>query len=337
MRYLYGFSTVFMGAILISALNGCAPKSQPISETRPLLGTDLTITVYDKNQTNEALRSAIEEAFTLAQDLETRILLEGPKNELNYLTTEAGEQSVPLSPQVFDLVMDALKLYEQTDKVFDIRVKPMLEAYGFGKEPRVPTAAELDTLQQLVTEGGMFVAGKSILLARKGMGFTLYKIGPGYILDQAAERLTNSGIQTATIKTNFLMRTVGNPPDDKGFLCKIADPMGASESLGDVYLPAGGYAMVSCNEGAFEKDGKKYHMLLDPRTGKPANLCKAFAVHAKNAAKAQALALSAFILGPVDGLKLLEKFDGATGLAFFEENGKPARKGTGPFEQLSTP
>ena len=336
MRHLYGFSAVFMGAILICGLNGCAPKSQPTSKTQQLLGTDLTITVYDKEQTKEALQSAIHEAFTFAQDLETRILLEGPENELNYLTSEAGEQSVPLSAPIFDLVMDALKLYEQTDKVFDIRVKPILEAYGFGKEPRVPTPAELDTLQQLVTEGGMFVAGKSILLAKKGMGFTLYKIGPGYILDKASERLTNQGIQSATVQTDFLMRTTGNPPDAKGFLCKVADPTGAAESLGDVFLPVGGYAMVTCNDGAFEKDGKKYHMLLDPRTGKPADLCTAFAVHAKSAAEAQALALSAFILGPTDGLKLLEKFEGATGLAFFEDNGKPARKGTGHFEHLST-
>ncbi|MBU1706751.1 FAD:protein FMN transferase [bacterium] len=336
MRHLYRISAVLMGAILLYGLNGCAPKSQPISETRQLLGTDLTITVYDKNQTKEALQSAFNETFNLAQDLEARILLDGPENELNKLTSEAGEQSVPLSTPIFDLVMEALKLYEQTDKVFDIRVKPILDAYGFDKEPRVPTPTELDTLQQLVTEGGMFVAGKSILLAKKGMGFTLYKIGPGYILDKAAERLTNQGIQSATVQTNFLMRTVGNAPDVKGFLCKVADPTGAAESLGNVFLPVGGYAMVTCNEGVFEKDGKKYHMLLDPRTGKPAELCTAFAVHAKSAAEAQALALSAFILGPTDGLTLLDKFEGASGLAFFEENGKSVRKGTGPFEQLST-
>jgi thiamine biosynthesis lipoprotein len=336
MRHLDRFITVFITAILICGLSGCAPKSQPISESRQLLGTDLTITVYDKNQTKEILQSSFQEAFTLAQDLETRILLEGQENELNNLTSEAGEQSVPLSAPIFDLVMDALKLYEQTDKVFDIRVKPMLEAYGFGKEPHVPTSAELDTLKQLVTEGGMFVAGKSILLAKKGMGFTLYKIGPGYILDKASERLANLGIQSATVQTDFLMRTTGNPPNPKGFLCKVADPTGVAEPLGDVFFPAGGYAMVTCNEGAFEKDGKKYHMLLDSRTGKPGDLCTAFAVHANSAAEAQALAFSAFILGPTDGLKLLENFKGATGLAFFEENGKSVRKGTGPFEHLST-
>lgn len=336
MRLISKICATFLVATILGGLSGCAPKEKPISETQSLLGTEVTITVFDKGQTQESLQPAFDEAFRVMRELETKILIPGSENELDLLAANAGNQSMPLSPGIFDVVMDALRLYEETEKVFDIRVKPMLDAYGFGGEPRVPSDAELDTLQQLVTEGGMFVAGKSILLSKKGMGFTLYKIGPGFILDQAAVALAGRGIQTATIQAGRLVRLKGEPADPRGFQITVVNPRQPDEPLGTVRLPAGGYALVANDEGAFEKDGKKYHMLLDPRSGKPADLCTAFAVHAKDAARAQALALSAFILGPTDGLKLLEKFPNTTGLAFFEEDGQAVRKGTGPFERLSS-
>ncbi|MFH1012002.1 MAG: FAD:protein FMN transferase [bacterium] len=334
-HYSAVFFTTLLG-ILFVGLSGCAPKEKSISQTRPLLGGEVTITIYDKGQTRESLQPAFDEAFRVMSELEAKILLPGPENELEKLSANAGGQSVPLSPAVFDLTMEALRLYDQTEKVFDIRVKPMLDAYGFGANPRVPDDSELDTLKNLVAEGGLFVAGKSVLLSKKGMGFTLYKIGPGFLLDQAASSLADKGIQTATIQAGRLIRLKGQPPHSQGFPVTIVDPSD-SKSLGTLHLPAGGYALVANDEGLFEKEGKKYHRLLDPRSGKPANLCTAFAVSAKNAAEAQALALSAFILGPTDGLKLLEKFPNASGLTFYEKDGKPMRKGTGPFESLSSP
>jgi thiamine biosynthesis lipoprotein len=328
---------MMLGLILtVAILAGCARKPKPISETRPLMGGEVTITVYDKDQTQESLKPAFDDAFQTMKELEAKILTPGPENELDKLAANAGGQSVPLSPQVFDLIMEALKLYDETDKVFDIRVKPMLDAYDFTTLPRVPTDAELDTLKHLVAEGGLFVAGKSILLSKKGMGFTLYEIGPGFILDQGAAALANKGVETATIQCGRLIRFKGEPPDKRGFPVSVVNPSDPEKPMGTVYLPAGGYAFVANDEEAFEKDGKKYHMLLDPRSGKPVNLCTAFAVADKDAAEAQALALSAFILGPTEGLKLFEKFPGSSGLAFFEKDGKSVRKGTGPFENLST-
>jgi thiamine biosynthesis lipoprotein len=182
------------------------------------------------------------------------------------------------------------------------------------------------------------------LLSKKGMGFSLYKIAPGYILDQGADALAANGIITATIQAGRLIRLKGDPPTAQGFPVSVDDPSSPGKPIGTVYLPAGvgtvylpagGYALVVNDEGAFEKNGKKYHILLDPRTGKPADLCTAFAVYAKSVAEAQPIALSAFILGPTDGMKLLEKFQDSSGLAFYQKDGKPSRTGKGAFASLS--
>ena len=335
MQLISKISTVFLVATIVVGFSGCTKKGKPMSETQSLLGTEVTITIYDEDQTPESLQPAFDEAFRVMRELEIQMLTPGPENELEKVASGAGNQSIALSPRIFNLVMDALKLYEETEKVFDIRVKPMLDAYGFNVKPRVPADAELDSLQQLVTEGGMFVAGKSILLSKKGMGFTLYKIGPGYILDQAAIALASKGIQSAMIQADRLVRVTDKPSDSQGFKISVDNPSESDKPLETLSIRMGGYAMVTNDEGAFSKDGKNYHMLLDPRSGKPADLCTAFAVYAADAAHAQALALSAFILGPTEGLKLLEKFPNVSGLVFFEKDGQKMRKGTGLFENLS--
>jgi thiamine biosynthesis lipoprotein len=62
----------------------------------------------------------------------------------------------------------------------------------------------------------------------------------------------------------------------------------------------------------FIKDGKRYHHLLNPKTGYPAYECQSVTVIAKNAVYADGLATGIFILGPQKGMEILKElgFDG---------------------------
>ncbi|MFH1683474.1 MAG: FAD:protein FMN transferase, partial [Candidatus Margulisiibacteriota bacterium] len=49
--------------------------------------------------------------------------------------------------------------------------------------------------------------------------------------------------------------------------------------------------------------------IIDPRTGRPANLCQSVTVIGKNAAETDALSTAIFVLGPEEGMKLVRKLD----------------------------
>ena len=97
MQLISKIFTVFLAATIILGFSGCAKKGKPMSETQSLLGTEVTITIYDKDQTPESLQPAFDEAFRVMRELEKQILIPGPENELEKVAEGAGNQSIALS------------------------------------------------------------------------------------------------------------------------------------------------------------------------------------------------------------------------------------------------
>lgn len=294
---------VLLTAILLSlfAVNGCRTAQTMPSATRKVFGANVTITVYDAGMKQKDLEPVFNEIFGSLTDWETKTLATGPQNQLAAIARGAGQQSIPSDGPVFDLLMKSLRLYDASGKVFDIRYGPMLDLWGIDSKPRVPTPAELDTAKLLVGEGGMFVAGNSILLAKKGMRFDVREIAAGFALDLAAAKLAEKGIRTATICTPTVCRTMGDPPDKRGFKITFANPAGSDSAWATVWAPVGGLAYASIGDGKFSAGGKSYHRHLDPRTGMPATVCDGAIVQSADAATAQAMAYSLFVAGSTDG------------------------------------
>jgi len=91
----------------------------------------------------------------------------------------------------------------------------------------------------------------------------------------------------------------------------IQDPRGPSSDyfatleLSDrAFSTAGDYAR------AYMHQGKRYHHIIDPRTGFPATNCKSVTVWAETALMADIVDDSVFILGPKKGLELVESLAG---------------------------
>ncbi len=129
------------------------------------------------------------------------------------------------------------------------------------------------------------------------MRFDVREIALGYALDLAAEKLAAKGIHTAVIRTPHVYRTMGDPPDKRGFRVTLPNPAKGDSAWASVWVPAGGVALAASTEGRFNAAGKAYHSLLDPRTGLPAEKYSGAIVQAADAATAQALAYAMFVNG----------------------------------------
>jgi thiamine biosynthesis lipoprotein len=327
------FRVMMFAALLLglALLGGCAKKGAP-TETRQVMGTSVTITVYDAGIKLKDMQPLYAEIFELLADWDKKVRQAGDGNQVTGLSRGAGQQSISADPAVFEMLMKSLRLYDASGQAFDIRYGPMLDLWGFDTQPRIPTAAELDTAKGLVANGGMFVAGNSILLARKGMRFDVREIALGYALDLAVEKLTAKGIRTAAICTPYVCRTVGEPLEKRGFRVSFPNPVKGDSAWAAAWVPAGGVALAASTEGRFSANGKTYHALLDPRTGMPAEKYSGALVQAADAATAQAMAYAMFVNGG-------EGFDAAgkaavSGYVLLQGENKVAEAGTlaGHFE-----
>jgi FAD:protein FMN transferase len=288
------------GAILLAG--GCQKRVSGLSDTRNVLGTKVTVTIYDPGLKPDVLKSLFDDQFAFMADWEKRTLSPGADNQVRHISTGAGVQSVTTDQDVFQMLMKAIRLYDNSGQVFDIRYGPMLDAWGFGSGPHVPSPQQLDTLRAYVAEGGMFVAGNGILLAKPGMRFDVRELVEGYVFDQVAARLAEKGIRTATVHSPYVWRMMGDPPERRGFSVTLGNPVTGDSAWATLYAPVGGVAYAAVSKDHFEANGKTYHSLLDPRTGMPANKVLGAVVQAADAATAQAMAYGVFVHGTVDSL-----------------------------------
>jgi FAD:protein FMN transferase len=318
-------------ALGLALLGGCAKKGAP-TETRQVLGTRVTITVYDAGIKLKDIQPLYAEIFAMMADWDKKVRQPGPDNQVTGISRGAGQQSISADPAVFEMLMKSLRLYDASGQAFDIRYGPMLDIWGFDSQPRIPTQTELDTAKALVVNGGMFVAGNSILLARKGMRFDVREIELGYALDLAADMLVKKGLHTAVICTPEVCRTIGDPPDKRGFRVSFPNPVKGDSAWATAWVPAGGVALAASSQGRFSANGKVYHELLDPRTGLPAEKYSGAVVQAADAATAQALAYAMFVNGG-DGFDATGKA-AVGGYVLLQGEGKAGEAGTlaGHFE-----
>lgn len=281
------------GLLLLSA---CKTKTiEYPSDTREVLGTKVTITLYAEGQLVDNVQRVFDQSFATMAHWEQMTLSKGDQNQIKKVSEGAGTQSMTIDPEVFELIMASTRLHDASGKLFDIRTGPLYDAWGFDSTPAVPDSAALATALDLVQNGGMFVAGKSILLAKEGMSFDVRFIVEGYVFDLVGKQLKELGFVNFTIASPTVFLAVGQSPYEKGFEMPLHHPLYADSVWADLYVSSGGYAYLSPVLSDFEQDGKTYHALLQPMTGMPADKLTGSIVHAADAATAEAMAFAEFV------------------------------------------
>ena len=147
-----------------------------------------------------------------------------------------------------------------------------------------------------------------VYLARPGMAVDLGAIAKGYIADRVKAVLTQGGVEHAILSLGGNVQLIG----DTAYGVGIQDPdKGSGVYLGAISLSDASAASSGDYERYFEKDGVRYHHILDPVTGYPADTgLRGVSVAAHDSVDADALSTAVFLLGPAEGMALIEEMPG---------------------------
>jgi thiamine biosynthesis lipoprotein len=150
---------------------------------------------------------------------------------------------------------------------------------------------------------------KTAFLSKPGMRIGLGAIAPGYGGDLVMAKIQALGIRDACVNMSGDVLVHGSK-NGAPWNVAITHPRKKGESL--MILPVSNAAVSTSGdyERYFEKDGKRYCHIIDPRTGYPADRCQSVTIVAPNLAFADGLATGVFVLGPEKGMALVEKLEG---------------------------
>ena len=249
---------------------------------------------------------AVGLALDRMQELDTKLNHLNPKSPI-YAFNRDG---TPITdPEVLGLVKMAVEVARDSDGAFDITIEPLVELWGFyGNSPHLPD--DKDIRNSLDAVGYQFlVLGDSKLEKKKeGVRIDLGGIAKGYIVKEAAKVLRREGVKSGLIDAGGDVYALGKKGSDL-WKIGIKNPRG-QDLLG--YVEVEDLAVMGSGdyERFFDKDGKRYHHIFNPKTGYPAEgVIGTTLIHA-DPVLANVWSKPIFVLGPERGMQLVGRIPG---------------------------
>jgi thiamine biosynthesis lipoprotein len=287
------------------------------------MGTELTVSVWTTDDPRADV--AIAAVFSEFDRLEGLMSVWKAGSDIARLNAAAGERAVPISVETREVLRIARQISEQTDGAFDVTFAALSGLWKFDyqdKDGTVPDRREIVTRLPLINYRDLVVddTGGTAMLRRKGMRVNLGGIGKGYAVDRGVDILRKSGLHDFMVQAGGDMYVSGKR-GDRAWRLGIRDPRGPADRIfASLDLTDGTFSTSGDYERFFMKNGRRYHHILDLRVGEPATKCRSVTLVTERAVVADALAKGVFIMGPDEGMALIERTPGVQGVIVSAKN-----------------
>ena len=296
-----------LSILLAIALGGISCAAKPLTnfeETRSLMDTFVTVTVYSDEDT---AKEAINAAFGRMEEIEREASIFDEESEAFQLNQD-GYLEAP-SDDLLKLLTMSVDYSQMTNGYFDITVQPLLDLWagGLWKESEEVQQTKIDETLGLVGWEKIGIDDE-VYFKADGMKITLGGIAKGYAVDEALEVLEDMGIKHALVNAGGDMSTLGSKPNGEPWNVALVNPDNTSQSLATFSFSDKSIATSGNYERYFDPE-KKAHHIINPKTGFSAQECISVTIIAENGTQADALATGGFVMGPYEGMKLVESLD----------------------------
>ncbi len=313
--------------------SSAAPGNSSDSATAPArhefshrqMGTYFRIVIYSNDEA--AARAAAEAAFQRVDQFNAIFSDYDPASETSRLSATAGSgRSVKVSDDLWKLLRESDRFSRQTDGLFDVTVGPVVLLWRAARTSRqLPTSDQLAKALRAVGYNKIDYdeAAKSVTLREPGMRLDFGGIAVGYTLDVLMAMLKARGFTRVLIDGGGDILLGDPPPNRDGWRIGIASLEGKDGPPSRFVILSNAAITTSGDMFRFvEIGGKRYSHIIDPRTGLGLTDHSNVTLIAKDATTNDALSKVVSVLGPVKGIELIDRIDGAA--AIIER--KPGKK-----------
>jgi thiamine biosynthesis lipoprotein len=262
------------------------------------MDTIVSVEIVDELPDLEETANRALDWFLRVEECCTRF---NPESELMRLCARPSI-AVPASEILFEAIRFALAVADETDGAFDPTVGMAMQLRGYDREYRtgkvvqanVDAEVSLASYRDVVCDAG----ARTITLLRPLL-LDLGAVAKGLAIDIAARELRPA--KNFAIDAGGDLFLAGHNVKGEAWAVGIRHPIGEQELLRFLRVSD----MAVCTSGV---DTRGKH-ILDARNSRPAEAAASATVIARTAMMADALATAAFVLGPVEGIELLNRLE----------------------------
>ena len=312
-------TSVLLIVSVLFFLTGCG--QDPVTKSGMLLDTVVTVTLYDGTQED------LDAAFTAISGWDDRLDAFSDTSEIGQINSETP---TVLSDEIYGLLKDSVTFSGTSSDAFDPVLGSLIDLWHIQdpEEREAPTQEQIDEARSHSGTNLLILddSAKTALLTDSEASVNLGADAKGFVGDQIKTLLEERGVKHGLINLGGNIVLIGGKSDREDFTIGIDNPFDTSKdpiatlALSDVSIVTSG----DYQRWFTDSSGKKYHHILDPSTGYPAESgLTQVVVVAESSETADMLSTTLFVMGKEKGLEFLKEIDpdGKIGAVFTEKDG----------------
>ncbi len=290
-----------LSALLALAASARAGECAATKRARPMMATYVAVTVCGEGPKVDA---AVRDAFAEMQRLADLLSEWLPDSAVSKVSAQAGVAPVPVPPELFDVLVAGKAASAATAGAFDVTWAALAGLWHFDGRAELPSVEDLARQRALVGDADLVLDAKArtAFLRRKGMRLGLGGLAKGYVAQAGADLLVARGFPNVLVAASGDITARGQN-GDRPFTVAIQDPRRTGQVVATLALVNASVSTAGDYEHAFFLGGRRFHHILNPRTGEPASGAASVSVLSKRGVWADALDTGLLVLGVEEGAK----------------------------------
>ena len=305
-----------LGMLLVVITGACHKTDMhQHQESRPLMGT--VVDIITEGPDPALLVSATDAAYAEMTRLSDMMNHYNPDSVVSAINRDAGVHPVAIPRELMQVLTRTRMMSERTDGAFDITVGS-LKGWRFSTvHPQMPDAAAITAMLPLVNYRNVILdeIANTAYLRKKGMRIDLGGIAKLYILDAGMNVLKGHRVIHAMINGGGDVEVIGTIRG-RSWRIGIRDPLHPERLYAAVDMQRGFVVSSGDYERYFDRDGRRYHHILDPKTGYPTIGPRAVTLISEDLDMVNGLSSSIMVMGMTRGRALIERNPSMEGIIF---------------------
>ncbi len=295
--------------------SGCAVGQNPSDYTDTyFFGMDTYITLRLANKTvdgeeipEEEQKSAAEGCANILKEADRLFSAHNEKSEL-YALNQSVNVMMNADSELLALLDTVFALHDATDGAYDPTLGGLSDLWNVTGGGPVPSEEAIAAALSHTGCDKFTVSGTTITKSDMDTKLDLGGAGKGYAAGKLLHYLSQTKIPYGLVSLGGNIGVFGEKPDGEPYKIGIKDPNNTDGVIGYLSIKNGFLSVSGDYERFFYEGSKRYHHILDPKTGYPAESgLRSVACYASNGTTADALSTALFVMGVDRAMALYEE------------------------------
>lgn len=297
-------------------------KSQKMHEairSGYVLGTLINLRAY-----GNVPEAAIDKAFEKLNDIDDKMSAFKENSEISRINLSAGINTQVVSDDTYFVVKKAVEYSKILEGTFDPTIRSLVKLWGIGtKEEKIPQRSEIDKALKLVNYNDVILeeSNSSIKLKQEKQALDVGGIAKGFAADEVRNIFIKHSIKSALIDLGGNIFALGNKIDNTPWRVGIQNPFKPRGEFIGILSVVNKSIVTSGNyERYFMKDGRRFHHIIDPKTGYPSeSKIISATIISDDSIDGDGLSTGIYILGVEKSLSIIESIEGVEAVLVTED------------------